>query len=206
MTQTLESRVIPFSLRFGRSPESSTLSAARPEPSLRVDQRLENSVRNYLTHVWRVLRRSGLREADADDAAQDVFWILAQKLADVPEANERAFLTATALRVAADRRRLRWNRAATEPMDPEFASADALPDEAIDRERARRLLDRALLTLDSHERDVFVLFEIEQMSRTEIARVLAIPEGTVASRLRRARTQFEAAVRRIHASKLVRQP
>ena len=39
-------------------------------------------------------------------------------------------------------------------------------------------------------RNVFVLFELECMTMTEIAHVLSIPAGTVASRLRRARELF----------------
>jgi DNA-directed RNA polymerase specialized sigma24 family protein len=35
--------------------------------------RVAGAVEKYLALVWRVLRRSGLRPADADDAAQDVF-------------------------------------------------------------------------------------------------------------------------------------
>ena len=41
-------------------------------------------------------------------------------------------------------------------------------------------------------RAVFVLYELEQMTMAEIAESLALPPGTVASRLRRARSSFEA--------------
>jgi RNA polymerase sigma-70 factor (ECF subfamily) len=45
--------------------------------------------------------------------------------------------------------------------------------------------------MDLDLRAVFVLDEIEEMSRAEIAHALGIPEGTVASRLRRARQDFQ---------------
>ncbi len=48
-------------------------------------------------------------------------------------------------------------------------------------------------------RAVFVLFELEEMPSTEIAEVLAIPIGTVASRLRRAREEFQRIVARLKA-------
>ena len=45
-------------------------------------------------------------------------------------------------------------------------------------------------------RTAFVLFELEGLSVPEIAEVVKIPTGTVASRLRRAREQFGAALLR----------
>jgi RNA polymerase sigma-70 factor (ECF subfamily) len=43
---------------------------------------------------------------------------------------------------------------------------------------------------------VFVLFELEQMTKSEVASLLGIPVGTAVSRLRRAREQFRDALRR----------
>jgi RNA polymerase sigma-70 factor (ECF subfamily) len=43
-------------------------------------------------------------------------------------------------------------------------------------------------------REVFVLHEFEEMNMSEIAAVLGIPRGTVASRLRRARSEFRERV------------
>ncbi len=48
-------------------------------------------------------------------------------------------------------------------------------------------------------RSVFVLFELEELTVTEIARVLEVPIGTVSSRLRRARELFRAAALRLRA-------
>jgi RNA polymerase sigma-70 factor (ECF subfamily) len=45
--------------------------------------------------------------------------------------------------------------------------------------------------------EVFVLYEIEGLSSPEIAALLEIPLGSVASRLRRAREQFRIVVARI---------
>lgn len=147
--------------------------------------------------VWRVLRRAGLSAADVEDAAQDVFWVLAQRFADVPEPAQRSFLAATALRVAADRRRSRWNRSVTTDFDADAAPGTELaPDEAFERRRALALVDRALNGLDASDREVFILSELEQMTRSETAKALGIPEGTVATRLRRARTTLEGALAR----------
>src|SRR5882757_6772788 len=62
--------------------------------------RLTRVAQEHLDFVWRCLRRFGVPAADADDAAQQVFLVAADKLSDVPVERERAFLFATAARVA----------------------------------------------------------------------------------------------------------
>ena len=166
----------------------------------RADARLRRVVDEHVGLVWRVLRRAGLSPADAEDASQDVFWVLAQRIEDVPERAQRSFLVSTALRVASDRRRSKWNRSVSGGLDAEARVSDAaLPDEALDLRRAGAMLDEALETLEASERAVFILADLEQMTRAEVAQALRIPEGTVASRLRQARTAFEASVRRLRA-------
>ena len=59
------------------------------------------------------------------------------------------------------------------------------------------MLDGVLHAMEEDLRAVFVLFELEEMPTAEIATLLAIPPGTVASRLRRAREEFEVQVARI---------
>jgi RNA polymerase sigma-70 factor (ECF subfamily) len=102
---------------------------------------------------------------------------------------------ATATRVAADVRKKRAR--ARETLDPETIaaqpSAAPLPDELLDRGRARRWLDIVLNEMPDEQRSVFVLFELEEMTMATIAESLGLAPGTVASRLRRARATFEAA-------------
>jgi RNA polymerase sigma-70 factor (ECF subfamily) len=184
---------LPQRLAFEASP-----SAASKMP--RTDERLRGAVSAHVALVWRVLRRAGLGPADAEDASQDVFWVLAQRLGNVPERAQRSFLVSTALRVASDRRQSKWRRSVTGGLDTDARASEApLPDEALDRRRAEALLDQALETLDAPDRAVFILAELEQMTRAEVAHALEIPEGTVASRLRRAREAFEVAVRRLRS-------
>ncbi len=176
---------------------------ARPVPSVprartALDQRIEASVHNHLALVWRVLRRSGLSAADADDAAQDVFWVLTQRASQVPLRAERSFLLSTALHIASDRRRSSWSRRVTEPLAPELSDPlAASPEQALEQQQRRELLDTALGMLESDERAVFILTELEELSREDTASILGIAAGTVASRLRRARDDFSAAVQRL---------
>ena len=76
---------------------------------------------------------------------------------------------------------------------------DVGADELIDRTRARATLDAILAAMALEVRAVFVLYEMERATMAEIAALLDLPAGTVASRLRRGREQFQAAVRRLEA-------
>ena len=162
------------------------------------DPRLREVVRRHLDLVWRVLRRAGLLPADAEDASQDVFWILARRIAAVPEGAQRSFLVSTALRVAADRRRCKWHRDVDIGHEvDERASLAPLPDEQLELARASELLDRVLTLLSDDDRAVYILSELEQLSRTEVASALGLAPGTVASRLSHARHAFDGALRRV---------
>jgi RNA polymerase sigma-70 factor (ECF subfamily) len=157
-------------------------------------ERLETLVDEQYDFVWRSVRRLGVREGDADDAAQQVFLVAARKLDVIRNGCERSFLYQTALRVASDYRRATKRRVESSLSDaPEVSDRnDPVPstDELLDLRRARELLDTVLDAMSIELRAVFVLHELEQSTMADIANVLNLPTGTVASRLRRARTQF----------------
>jgi RNA polymerase sigma-70 factor (ECF subfamily) len=143
--------------------------------------------------IWRLLRRLGLPPEQADDAAQQVFLIAAERLADIREQSERSFAFGTALRVAQSQRR-RTARAPTPLDDGLHVSPLPDPEQLTDQRRARERLDAALAALPLELRTTFVLFELEGLTSPEIAELAGVPLGTVASRLRRAREQFRGLV------------
>jgi RNA polymerase sigma-70 factor (ECF subfamily) len=160
----------------------------------------EDRVRTVVSELygiaWRIVRRLGVPPGDAEDAVQQVFMVVSRKMNDIEIGSERAFVAATAVRVAADARRAaRRKPLVLLPEIDEVHDTEA-PDELAESLRARRLLDALIDEMPEETRDVFVLFEIEQLSLTEIARELAIPRGTVASRLARARSWFSAELER----------
>lgn len=162
------------------------------------DERLQSLVRRELPPVWRLLRRLGLTEAEADDAAQQVFVVAARRLCDIDEGCERAFLFSTAVHMGAKAHRSRARRREV-PDDDLGEQRDSMPgpEELVDRRRARQMLDDLLEAMTDDLRLVFVLYEIEELTMAEIAEVLELPSGTVASRLRRARADFSARVARL---------
>lgn len=151
----------------------------------------------YFDGIWRLLRRSGLGNARADDAAQEVFIVASQKLNAITPGSERSFLYGTALRIASTvRRSAEYRREHATDNDELAQSLDAgsvtpSGEDLLDQLKARRALDQILDTLEDDLREVLVLYEIEGLQVDEIAEVLGIPSGTAASRLRRARAAFE---------------
>jgi RNA polymerase sigma-70 factor (ECF subfamily) len=164
------------------------------------DARLRAMLDAHFDFIWRSLRRLGLSEDRADDAAQQVFIVASRRLDSIVAGSEQSFLFRTATRVASDvRRSASYRREFAHPDPAADLEGGSRPDELLDRRRARALLDRILDTMDLDLRAVFVLFEIEEMTIAEIAALLAIPNGTVASRLQRARERFHAKLAKLRA-------
>jgi RNA polymerase sigma-70 factor (ECF subfamily) len=163
-------------------------------------------VRDHYDFIWRTLRRLGVPPGLVDDATQKVFWIATRKIQEARVEKERSFLFAIALRVAGDERRALRRRPEVADESACDAARDELPppDELVEQRQARELLDRILERMPFELRVVFVLFELEEMSTSEIAALLEIPSGTVASRLRRAREDFEDQVARLRAGRMGR--
>lgn len=182
---------------MGRCPISNQVGgrAARDEAT-----RFAALVEEHADFVWRSSRRLGVPESLADDATQQVFLVAQQKFASIEPGREKAFLFAVATNVAAHARRsVARRREAAEAPDESLVDPAPLPDVALDAQRARVLLDHVLGTLPMELRTVLVLFELEEMTMAEIADVLSLAPGTVASRLRRARAAFHDEAKRVRA-------
>ncbi|MBI4819371.1 MAG: sigma-70 family RNA polymerase sigma factor [Deltaproteobacteria bacterium] len=180
---------------LGSVPLQSSKTAEAPQVRLRA------LFEAHYDFVWRSLRRLGLDADQADDGAQEVFMVVSRRIGDVGPGAEKSFLYGTAMRVASEARRARSRR----PEDMVEVAIDRAVDPALDpealagRSQARAQLDAVLDSLDTDLRAVFTLFELEGMTMAEISECLALPPGTVASRLRRAREAFQASVSRLHA-------
>jgi RNA polymerase sigma-70 factor (ECF subfamily) len=150
-------------------------------------------VDSHYEFVWRALRRLGVRDADVEDSVQRVFLVATRKLDAIRTGSERSFLFQTALRVAADDRRRDRRRREVPTSDDDEADpyVECEPEELVDMRRAREALDEILDGMDLDMRAVFTLFELDELTLTEIAELLSIPRGTVASRLRRAKAFFK---------------
>jgi DNA-directed RNA polymerase specialized sigma24 family protein len=103
-------------------------------------------VEQHYGSVTRLLRRLGVRPAQLDDAAQEVFWIAARRLADIQPGKGHAFLYGVALRVAAQetRRQRQAEPIADLEAVPRLRDLEPSPEEQLERRQARELLDTIL--------------------------------------------------------------
>lgn len=138
--------------------------------------------------VCRSLERLGVRAADVDDVAQELFVSVHGALTTWDDTRPiRPWLFGFATRFAANYRRLGWHRG--RPFED-------LPDspKVVRRLDAKHRVATALEALDTNMRELVIMHDLEELSAPEIAEVLGIPLNTVYSRLRVARERFRAAL------------
>jgi RNA polymerase sigma-70 factor, ECF subfamily len=187
----------------GAPPEA--VPRAGDDVGSKANARLRRMVSAYASKLWVFLRRLGIPESDIEDVLQEVILVTANRLNDIAEGAERAFLYSTAYRVAA-----KWRRRVArhhEVLDDALEHADPSPqpDAALEDREALALLEAVLSAMPIELRAVFVLYEIEEHTMAEISEVLELAPGTTASRLRRARASFDERIARLRAQQR-RQP
>jgi RNA polymerase sigma-70 factor, ECF subfamily len=151
---------------------------------------LERLVRDHHAFVWRSAQRLGVPAADIEDVVQEVFIIASNKLETIR--HERGFLFQTCVYAVGHVRRRVQRR--YEVVDDERVQAEVdvrpTPEQDLEGAQARALLQTILDTMPDELRAVFVLFELERLTVPEISEMIGAPQGTVSSRLRRAREMF----------------
>ncbi len=148
-------------------------------------------------YVAASLGRLGIAPGDRDDLVSEIFVRVHKELASYDaERPIRPWLFAFAARVASEHRRLARHRREVIGEVTDVPSTAPSADRLLEHDDAKRLVSMALDTLDDDKRAVFVLHDLDETPVPEIARALGIAEGTAYSRLRAARGEFTAAVRR----------
>ena len=151
----------------------------------------------YLT-AFSVLRN----EADAEEVAQEAVLKAFRHLADFR--GESRFGTWLA-KITVNEARMRLkkqHRQIFESIDEESQDDDGdyipkqlgdwreVPSEALERKEIRQILADALSSLSEMYREILVLRDVRQLSGAETAEILGISEGSVKTRLLRARLQM----------------
>ena len=133
-------------------------------------------------HVARV---AGDAQA-ADELVQDIWLRVLQGIGRLQDPRRfRPWLFGIAHRRLMDQLRERYAAPSTHPVEAIDDFAADTPDP--DRDLLARELERGLARLPAGERDVLSLFYLEELSLADVAQALAVPVGTVKSRLFRAR-------------------
>ena len=154
----------------------------------------------HAPHVRRMAQNAGLGAADAADVTQEVFLTVHREIGrglDVSAPLEAWLKKATFRRVINLRKLAHRGLEVLMPME-EIDTADGGPSPEANMAvmDVRRLVLELLNELPHDLRIVLVMSDAEELPMSEIAEILAIPEGTGRTRLRAARREFEAAWKR----------
>jgi RNA polymerase sigma factor (sigma-70 family) len=167
--------------------------AAVIESSWREPERFAVLFDRHAPHIHRYLARRAGRQV-ADDLVAETFLTAFAKRDryDLGYSDARPWLYGIATNLVGQHHRDEarqyriMQRAVAEPEVPDHADRVAA---GVTAQATRALLEAALAALPAGDRDVLLLIAWEQLTYQEVSRALAIPAGTVRSRLHRARTK-----------------
>jgi len=173
----------------------------RDEPrcnvSMERDERFEEMVERQARFMFQVAFGLLRNRQDAEDAVQEAFLKLYRGEAWLRMENEKGFLARTVWRVALDRLPRAAERMsdvaemqlANGVSDPS-SRANRSPEQSAVDEDERGVLKRLIDGLPEELRRPLVLSSVEEMTSREVAEAMGIPEGTVRTRVMRAKTEL----------------
>jgi RNA polymerase sigma-70 factor (ECF subfamily) len=161
-------------------------------------------VRRHKDFVTNYLYRYTGDYRTAEDLAQETFLRVYRK---IPDYNASAKFTTWLYTIATNLAKDEFKRRARHPavpleVKPPGADTSQIvtaappvntppPDAASEREELRSLVHEALDELDPESKEILLLREVQGLPYEEIAGILAVPVGTVKSRINRARLAFK---------------
>ena len=149
--------------------------------------RLATEHARFLFRVaWSVLRHA----EDAEDCVQEAFLKLYRGESWRQMTNERAFLSSVVWRLAIDRRSSRLP-AGEQEAELQLADLRPTPETVAANCDERELLRELIGELPEELRDTLRLSALEELNSREIGELMGIPEGTVRTRLMRARAELQ---------------
>ncbi len=149
---------------------------------------VERQSRFVFRVAYAVLRNSH----DAEDVAQEVFLKLYRSGDWQQIKDERAYLARVAWRVSVEKR-----KRVCEELNEEAASVDQTPEELAVQANWSAVVHRLMDALPEDLRLPLALSAIDELTSAEIASVLGIPEGTVRTRLMKAREVLKQKLARL---------
>jgi RNA polymerase sigma-70 factor (ECF subfamily) len=172
----------------------------------------EDLVRTHTRRVYGICYRFTGRDSEAQDLTQDVFLRVFRALGSFrsAEGSFTTWLARLTRNLLIDHYRRTRNERVTDSIEEQLprvevrpagtVSVPLRPDSALAGREASELLQGALNKLSPELRETIILRDLQEMEYREIADVLAIPEGTVKSRLNRGRAELARLLKRHRAA------
>ena len=154
----------------------------------RDEEAFNEIVRAYSNRVYNLVLRLVGSPAEAEDIAQEVFVTVFKS---IDSYRGEAKLSTWILRIAANhsKNRIKYlaRRRTSGQELRDGSDATELADEGKAPAETERIMQAAIAQLDEEQRLLVVLRDVEELSYDEIVEITRLPEGTVKSRLHRAR-------------------
>ncbi len=152
----------------------------------------EGEVLPHADRLFRLAMWFERNRADAEDVVQETMMQALRSFHRYqPGTNCRAWLTTILQRIVSNRRRAKGRSIVVD--DPDDRIANTVPFVApVPQDLTDELVLRSLQRLPTAFQEVILLCDVEDLSYKEAAEALAIPIGTVMSRLHRGRAQLRA--------------
>jgi len=190
------------------APRRSGTNTVQPTGTSSAVERFELLVQPHYEVLYRTAYRLTRSKHDAEDLAQEVCVRAYPRLEELASLEQpRGWLLRVMYRVFIDwsRRYERTHVASMEVVDVlEMASDEPGPADLAERAFDARYLDRAWLRLDREQRALLALHDVEGRSLAEINEITGIKEGTLKSRLHRARVRLGKLLRHEQTSSVTR--
>lgn len=169
----------------------------------RDERAFEEFVKIYSTNVFNIAFRMLGNRAEAEDISQDIFITVFKRIHTF---RGDSSLSTWLYRVTVNhcKNRIKYLARRHEQQKREYIEARATkkeaeralagsvhrPDEIVEAMETETMIQKTLESLDEDHRTILVLREIECMTYAEIGQIMKLEEGTVKSKLHRARTAF----------------
>ncbi len=143
----------------------------------------------YVTVVVRNIIGGSMAEADIEETAADVFFILWEKADSVKPDAVRAYLGKVARNKGLQKLRNAGNTISLE--DDVIELPGKSPQQELERRELNRLVREAVLGMAWPDREIFLRHYFHFQTTANISKEMELPESTVKSRLRRGREKLK---------------
>jgi len=202
----------------GDSPPRDGDDAKLVERLIARDERAFNAlVKSYERRVFALVLRMIGNRAEAEDLAQEVFVQVFKAIGSFRgESKLSTWIYRIAINLCKNRPKYLRVRHAGEQDELEAVAERApigesrhanvaqiaRPDEMMSGKQVERIVQQAILALEPSFRECLVLRDVEDLSYEEIGAITGLPEGTVKSRIHRARAQLKELVEKALGEKI----